>query len=53
MNLDKNSKKLIPFKNMSDFDSVFEFIPFVEFEFNSNWEAYLNDLDYVKNINQK
>ncbi len=53
MSLDKNSKKLIPFQNMSNFDGVFEFSPFVEFEFNSNWEAYLNDLDYVKNINQK
>ncbi|MDU9419358.1 hypothetical protein RCL10_12795 [Staphylococcus lloydii] len=53
MSLDKNSKKLIPFKNMSHFDGVFEFSPFVKFEFNSNWEAYLNDLDYVKNMNQK
>lgn len=53
MSLDKNSKKLIPFKNMSNFDGVFEFSTFVEFEFNSNWEAYLNDLDYVKNMNQK
>ncbi|MCE7784399.1 hypothetical protein [Staphylococcus xylosus] len=53
MILDKNSKKLIPFKNMSNFDGVFEFSPFVEFEFNSNWEEYLNYLDYVKNINQK
>ncbi|MBF0738979.1 hypothetical protein IR126_12855 [Staphylococcus arlettae] len=51
MSLDKNSKKLIPFKNMSNFDSVFEFSPLVEF--NSNWQEYLNDLDYVKNINQK
>ena len=53
MNLDKNSKKLIPFKNMSNFDGVFEFSPFVEFEFNSNWEAYLNDLDYVKILIKK
>lgn len=54
MNLDKSSKKLIPFKDMSNFDNgVFEFRPFVEFEFNSNWEEYLNYLDYVKNINQK
>lgn len=53
MSLDKNSKKLIPFKNMSNFDDVFEFSPFVEFEFNSNWEEYLNYLDYVKDINQK
>ena len=51
MSLDKNSKKLIPFKNMSNFDGVFG--TFVEFEFNSNWEEYLNDLDYVKNMNQK
>ncbi|HDC7575351.1 hypothetical protein [Staphylococcus xylosus] len=54
MNLDKNSKKLIPFKNISKFDDcVFEFNPFIEFEFNSNWEEYLNYLEYVKNINQK
>lgn len=53
MNLDKNSKKLIPFKNMSNFDGVFEFSPFVEFEFNSNWEEYLNDLDYVKILIKK
>lgn len=53
MNLDKNSKKLIPFKNMSNFDGVFEFSPFVEFEFNSNWEEYLNDLDYVKTLIKK
>ena len=38
---------------MSNFDGVFEFSPFVEFELNSNWEAYLNYLDYVKNMNQK
>lgn len=38
---------------MSNFDGVFEFSPFVVFEFNSNWEEYLNYLDYVKNINQK
>ena len=36
MSFDKNSKKLIPFKNMSNSDGVFEFSPFVEFEFNSN-----------------
>ncbi|GEP80817.1 MULTISPECIES: hypothetical protein [Staphylococcus] len=54
MNLNKNSKKLIPFKNISKFDDrVFEFNPFIEFEFNSNWEEYLNYLEYVKNINQK
>ena len=53
MSLDKNSKKLIPFKTMSNFDGVFEFNLFVELEFNSNWEEYLNDLDYVKNMNQK
>jgi len=54
MNLDKNSKNLISFKNISNFDDgIFEFGPFVEFEFNSNWEEYLNCLDYVKKINQK
>ncbi|MCJ1785653.1 hypothetical protein [Mammaliicoccus sciuri] len=53
MNLDKNSKKLFPFKNMSNFDGVFEFCPFIEFEVNSNWEEYLNYLEYVKSINQK
>jgi hypothetical protein len=53
MNLDKNSKKLIPFKNMSNFDSVFEFCPFIEFEVNSNWEEYLNYLEYVKRKKKK
>ena len=53
MSLDKNSKKLIPFKNMSNFDGLFEFCPFIEFEVNSNWEEYLNYLEYVKSINQK
>ncbi|MES3693971.1 hypothetical protein ABFP08_01400 [Mammaliicoccus sciuri] len=53
MNLDKISKKLIPFKNMSNFDASFEFFPFIEFEVNSNWEEYLNYLEYVKSINQK
>ncbi|WP_273543150.1 hypothetical protein [Staphylococcus shinii] len=32
MSLGKSSKKLLPFKNMSNFDGVFEFSPFVEFE---------------------
>lgn len=53
MNLDKNSKKLIPFKNMSNFDGVYEFCPFIEFEVNSSWEEYLNYLEYIKSINQK
>ena len=53
MSLGKSSKKLLPFKSMSNFDGVFEFSTFVEFEFNSSWEEYLNYLDYVKNINQK
>lgn len=54
LNLNKNSKKLIPFKNISKFDDcVFEFNPFIEFQFNSNWEEYLNYLEYVKSINQK